>query len=45
MTETPTPALGYAGTSGSVVPDLDELQPSEAETARQVTNGGGGGGP
>jgi mono/diheme cytochrome c family protein len=42
MTETPTPALADAGTSGSVGPDLDELQPSEAGTARQVTNGGGG---
>jgi outer membrane protein assembly factor BamB len=34
--------LADAGTSGSVGPDLDELQPGEAEVARQVTDGGGG---
>jgi len=33
--------LADAGTSGSVGPDLDDLQPDEETVAHQVTNGGG----
>jgi mono/diheme cytochrome c family protein len=33
--------LEAAGSSGSVGPDLDELQPSFDQTVEQVTNGGG----
>lgn len=34
--------LAAAGSSGSVGPNLDELQPSFDATVEQVTNGGGG---
>jgi outer membrane protein assembly factor BamB len=34
--------LADAGTSGSVGPDLDEVKPGAAATAKQVTDGGGG---
>ena len=34
--------LGAAGASGTVGPNLDDLQPSYDETLEQVTNGGGG---
>jgi mono/diheme cytochrome c family protein len=33
--------LKDAGTSGSVGPDLDQLQPPKATVVRQVNNGGG----
>jgi mono/diheme cytochrome c family protein len=33
--------LKDAGTSGSVGPDLDQLQPPKATVVRQVDNGGG----
>lgn len=35
-------ALADAGTSGTTGPNLDDVQPDEAGTRRQVTNGGGG---
>jgi mono/diheme cytochrome c family protein len=34
--------LSDAGTSGTTGPNLDEAQPSEDATRRQVTDGGGG---
>jgi mono/diheme cytochrome c family protein len=34
--------LKEAGTSGTIGPDLDEIEPSLAEAEAQVTNGGGG---
>jgi outer membrane protein assembly factor BamB len=34
--------LAAAGTSGTVGPNLDELEPSKALVEKQVTNGGGG---
>jgi mono/diheme cytochrome c family protein len=33
--------LSAAGAHGQVGPDLDTLKPSEAQVAKQVTNGGG----
>jgi cytochrome c553 len=35
-------ALGAAGATGKVGPDLDETKPDEEKVVRQVTNGGGG---
>jgi mono/diheme cytochrome c family protein len=34
--------LDAAGAHGQVGPNLDDLKPSAAQVARQVTNGGGG---
>jgi cytochrome c6 len=34
--------LKEAGTSGTIGPDLDELEPSQATVEHQVENGGGG---
>jgi outer membrane protein assembly factor BamB len=34
--------LAAAGSTGTVGPNLDQLKPSEAVVAKQVTNGGGG---
>lgn len=34
--------LKAAGAKGRVGPDLDELKPDAATTARQIANGGGG---
>ena len=34
--------LAAANTTGTTGPNLDQVKPSQDETARQVTNGGGG---